>query len=76
MFKPNFPDTLNPIRDCDCEIEATDHFLIHCPQFSTEQRTLFNQIKSINTFMLNQSDSNSTRTLFLEILITIQQSAD
>ena len=76
MFKPNFPDTLNPICDCDCEIEATDHFLIRRPQFSTKQKTLFNQIKSINTFMLNQSDSNSTRTLFLEILITIQQSAD
>ena len=62
-FKHSFQDTLNPFCDCGCEVETTAHFLLHCPQFSTQRSTLFNQIKSIDSSILNQNNSNFTKTL-------------
>ena len=61
-FKHSFQNTLNPFCDYGCEIKITTNFLLHCPQFSTERSTLLNKIKSINTSMLSQSDSNLTKT--------------
>lgn len=62
-FRHSFQNTLNAYRDCDCEVETTAHFLLHHPQFSIEQNTLLNKIKSIDTSVLNQSDSNFNNAL-------------
>lgn len=53
-------DTLNPFCDCGWEAERTAEFLFRCPQFFTERSTLLKKIKSIDTSMVNQIDSNFT----------------
>ena len=62
-FRHSFQKTLNAYRDCDCEVETTARFLLHHPQFSIEQKTLLNKIKSIDTSVLSQSDSNFNNAL-------------
>ena len=42
-FKPNFQNTLNPICSRGT-VEATIHYLLHCPNFSNERLTLFNKL--------------------------------
>ena len=32
-FKHSFQDTINPLCSCGLDIESTEHFLLHCPQF-------------------------------------------
>ena len=61
-FRHSFRGTLNQFCDCGCEIKATAPFCLHCYQFSTERITFLKKIKSIDTSMLNQSDSNLTKT--------------
>ena len=63
MAKHSFQDTVNPFRGRGCQTETTTHFLFPCPQFSIEQRTLLNKIKSTDTSTLHQSDFNLTKTL-------------
>ena len=63
MIKNNFQDTLNPFCTCDCDIENTCHFLVHCPNFLTESNTLLNKITNIDSNILNQSDAAITKTL-------------
>ena len=62
-FKDNFQDTLNSICTCGCNVESTCHFLIHCPNFLTERKTLLNQITNIDSNILNQADATITKTL-------------
>ena len=62
-FKHSFQDILNPFCDCSCQIETTVDFLYPCLQFSIEKSTLLNKIKSTDTCMLDQSDSNLNKSL-------------
>ena len=36
-FKHGFLDSLNPICNCELNIETTCHFLLHCPNFINER---------------------------------------
>ena len=38
-FKHDFQDTLNPLCSCGNDVESTEHFLLHCPQFVNDRRT-------------------------------------
>ena len=62
-FKHSFQDNLNPFCDCGYEIETTAHFPLHWFQFYTERNTLLNKIKSIDTSILNQNNSNFSKTV-------------
>ena len=62
-FKKTGTICLNPFCDCGCEIETTARFPFHYLQFYTERNTLLNKIKSIDTSVLNQNNSNFTKTL-------------
>ena len=35
-FKHNFQDTINLLCSYGIDIESTEHFLLHCPQFANE----------------------------------------
>ena len=35
----DFQDTLNPLCSCGNDVESTEHFLLHCPQFGNEKGT-------------------------------------
>ena len=45
-FKHSFQDSLNPFCSCDLDIESTEHYLLHCPTYITERRTLLSTIEN------------------------------
>ena len=47
-FKHSFQDRINPLCSCRIDIGSTEHFLLHCPQFVNERRTLQSTIGNIN----------------------------
>ena len=64
-FKHSFQDTINPLCSCGLDIESTEHFLLHCPQFVNERRTLLSTIGNINYKLLENTDSNLYVYIFL-----------
>ena len=55
-FKHGFQDTLNPLCSCRNDVESTEHFLLHCPQFFNERRTLLRTLGNFNySFLENTS---------------------
>ena len=55
-FRHGFLDTLDPFCTCRTNsIETTEHFLLHCPNFSNERQTLFDNLRTVNValFPLN-----------------------
>ena len=42
---------------CGVEVETTDHFLLHCPNYLHERKFLLDNIKSVFPNILEQSDS-------------------
>ena len=65
-FKHSFQDTINPLCSCGLDIESTEYFLLHCPQFVNERRTLLSTIGNINYKFQENTDSNFTQTLFFD----------
>ena len=65
-FKHSFQDTINPLCNCGLDIESTEHFLLHCPQFVNERRTLLSTIGNINYKLLENTDSVLTQTLLFD----------
>ena len=49
-FKHDFQDTLNPLCSCGNDAESTEHFLLHCPQFVNERRSLLSTLGNFNYF--------------------------
>ena len=43
-FKHGSQDTLNPLYSCGNDVESTEHFLLHCPQFFNERRILLSTL--------------------------------
>ena len=78
-FKHSFQDLLNPICNCG----ATTHYLLHCPLFSDERLILINNIRNIDSNILNlnyyrfsevllfgnSSFNNSKKTLIINTTI-------
>ena len=54
-FKHIFQDTLNPICNCGEDIEITSHYLLHCPDYLYERKTLLKTVSCIvpNIFNFN-----------------------
>ena len=46
-FKHSFQDTLNPIRNCDEDIDTSFHYLLHCPDYLQKSTTLLNTVSCI-----------------------------
>ena len=51
-FKHGFQDMLNPLCSCGNDVESTEHFLLHCPQFVNERRTLLSTLGNFNCSLL------------------------
>ena len=45
-FKHSFQDSLNPFCSCGLDIESAAHFLLRCPMYITERRTLLSAIEN------------------------------
>ena len=54
-FKYSFQDTLNPTCICGEDIENASHYLLHCPDYLHERKTLLNTVSCIvpNIFDFN-----------------------
>ena len=54
-FKYSFQDTLNLICNCGEDIETTFHYVLHCPDYLHEMKTLLNTVRCIvpNIFYFN-----------------------
>ena len=62
-FKHSFQDSLNPICNCGTDVETTTHYLLHCPLFSDERLILINNIRNIDSNILNLNDSRFSEVL-------------
>ena len=62
-FKHSFQDTINPLCNCDQDIESSTHFFLHCPFFINERRTLLSTIHSLDIKLLDCTDYEPTQTL-------------
>ena len=63
-FKHSFQDCLNPLcSSYENDIETSNHFLLHCPNYSNKRMTFLNKIKNINDGMLQLRDTIMTKTL-------------
>ena len=65
-FKHGFQDMLNPLCSCGNDVESTEHFLLHCPQFVNERRTLLSILGNFNYSLLENTSKVLTQTLLFE----------
>ena len=56
-FNHNFRDCVNPLCPCSLEIDSPSHFFQHCHYFTDIQKTLCNQLLSVDENILNQPDN-------------------
>ena len=70
-FQHSFQDTLNPICNCGEDIETTSHYLLHCPDYLHERKTLLNTVSCIapNIFDFNHDQ-------LTEILLCVEEDLD
>ena len=59
---------LNPLCSCGNDVESTEHFLLHCPQFVNERRTLLSTLGNFNCSLLE----NTSKVSSLEICHLVQ----
>ena len=62
-FEHGFQDTLNPLCSCGNDVESTEHFLLHCPQFVNERRTLLSTLGNFNCSLLENTSKVLTQIL-------------
>ena len=63
-FKYSFQDSLNPFCSCGLDIESTADFLIHCPKYIIERRTLLSTLVNTDNNILDLCEPVLIRTLF------------
>ena len=54
---------LNPLRSCGNDVEFTEHFLLHCPQFVNDRRTLLSNLNYFNCSLLENTSKFLKQTL-------------
>ena len=62
-FKHSFQDSFNPFCSCGVDIESTAHFLLHCPTYIIERRTLLSTLVNIDNNLLDLCEPVLIRTL-------------
>ena len=62
-FKHSFQDSLNPFCSCGLDIESTAHFLLHCPTYNTERRSLLSTTENIDNNLLDLCEPVLIRSL-------------
>ena len=56
-FKHSFQYCLKPICSCGTDVETTAHYLLHCPNYLHERKTLLDNSKSVLPNILEKSES-------------------
>ena len=62
-LKHSFQDSLNPICNCGTDVAITTHYLLHCLLFSDERLILINNIRNMDSNILNLNDCRFSEVL-------------
>ena len=54
---------LNPVCSCENDVESTENFFLHCPQFVNERRTLLSTLGNFNDNWLENTSNALTLSL-------------
>ena len=54
---------INPLFTCGNDVESTEHFLLHCPQFVNERRTLQSTLGNFNYSLIGNISNILVQTL-------------
>ena len=65
-FKNKFQDSLNLFSNFCLDIESTVHYLLYCPRYITERRTLLSTIENIHNNLLDLCNPVLGKTLLFE----------
>ena len=67
-FQYGFLDAADPFCSCSTAIENTVHYLLHCPNVSTEiaLNRFLNEITIVDRLIIDQDEIKSTQTFFME----------
>ena len=63
----SFQDTLNPIFSCGDDIKTTIYYLLHCPNYLHERRTLFDNLQSTEENIHNKNDSQISELRLFDV---------
>ena len=63
-FRHNFQDNVSPISSCEDDIETTNHYLLHCPNYLDEKRTLLDNLQSIAENIHDENDFQISESFF------------
>ena len=76
-FKHSFQDSINPLRNCGCEVEFAVHLFLLCPLLKNERSTLFSTLCNLDSKLFDNTGSLLTNTLLFgkESLNTDQNTA-
>ena len=66
-FRHNFQDTLNPICSCGDDIETAIHYLLHCPNYLNDRRSLLDNLQSIGENIHDKNDSQISELLLFGV---------
>ena len=66
-FWQNFHDTLNSLCSCEDDIETTIHYLLHCPNYLDERRTLFDNLQSIGEKIHDKNNSQISELILFGV---------
>ena len=64
-FKYDFQDSIDSICSYSSGIEITNHFFLHCANFTTQKQTLFDKIATIDANILTENEDSIVNTLLL-----------
>ena len=67
-FKYSYQDTWNPLCYCGMDVESSTHFILQCPSYINETRTLMSNLNRINPQISQTSLQLLTNTLFWEFV--------
>ena len=62
-FRHNFQNSINPMCSCSNDIETTIHFFLHFANFTTQRKTLFDKITTINANILAENKDSIINAL-------------
>ena len=62
-FRHNFQDTINLLCSCSLEIELISHFFLRCQNFTTPRTNLMNELRKIDSSILNVDEKSFTKLL-------------
>ena len=63
-FRHNFQDTLNPLCSCNLfESESVNHFLLLCPIYINQRKTLLDNLSKLDAGITNLSNANLVKLL-------------